>query len=290
MFSKNLSGINNLTNINNITATGDIETNTIELSPAIYLSGLTSNIQNQFNTISSNIIYNYNNQNNINTYNNSYLNSLSSYIVYKLPNIFHINNVYSYSYGTLPTVDFQSISGYLLMNFGIPAGATGATGATGPKGDTGSSADASSAKASTGLLGIMSGVGFAATGLSLGVLQTEIAGLITQVSQIEATILTMQSTINILSNYVEELQKKCRHIDANRDPTAVDVSSLNSQLNIKSHTLIGTSGKGTTQVTIDGTLNTKSDVKIQGNLIVYGSINYSNAPSKTVPPLIQFDF
>jgi prefoldin subunit 5 len=100
----------------------------------------------------------------------------------------------------------------------------------------------------------------------------------------------MQSTINYLSQYVEELQMKCRHIDANRNPAAISVSTLNSQLNIKSHTLIGTSGDGTTQVTIDGTLNTKSDVKIQGNLIVYGSINYSNAPSKTVPPLIQFDF
>jgi hypothetical protein len=71
MFSKHLSGINNLTNFNNITATGDIETNTIELSSAIYLSSLTSNIQNQFNTISSNIIYNYNNQNNINSYYNT---------------------------------------------------------------------------------------------------------------------------------------------------------------------------------------------------------------------------
>jgi prefoldin subunit 5 len=121
----------------------------------------------------------------------------------------------------------------------------------------------------------MSGVGFTATGLSLGVLQSEIAGIITQLSGLETTVLTMQSIINNLSQYIEELQKKCRHLDANRNPAATDISSINSQLNIKSNCLIGTSGDGKTQVTIDRTLNTKSDVKIQGNLIVYGSIYYS---------------
>jgi hypothetical protein len=226
---------------------------------------------------------------NLNGYNvNYYLNTISGSL-YNLPNIFKINNVYNYSYGTSPTVDLLTSSGNIYFNFGIPAGQIGATG---PQGPQGSSADASSAKASTGLLGIMSGVGFAATGLSLGILQSEIAGLITQVSQLQTTVLTMQSTINYLSRYVQDLQEKCKYLDADRQNNPnYKVSTIGSQLRIGSHCNIGyLEDTGTAEITINGTLETYNNVKIRGNLEVWGSINYSNAPSTTDNPLIQFDF
>jgi hypothetical protein len=255
-----------------------------------------NNDLNYYLTLSNTIYYNYSTQNNINTYNNSYLNSLSSYIIYKLPNIFKINNVYSYSYGISPTVDILTISGLILMNFGIPTGqtgatgATGSTGATGPQGDKGNKGndgDSTFATLQATAVGFSAASAYSAISLSLIELQAQITSLNATVIALSNSLNTLQAKVGWIVDDVNEEKKKTKYLDANRGD-GTDVSAINSQLVVKSHVLMGNNKKADTQVIIDGTLQTNSSVLIKGNLYVYGSINYSNAASTTVQPLIQW--
>lgn len=123
-----MSGLINLYGVNDINTSGNIHSNSYELSNALYFTGLSGNIQEQINrlmnynyiniitisgsysNVTNTVVNNYNTQNSIN---NNIYGSISG-AVFNISNIINNNQIYNNNINNYLTYYINSISGTIL--------------------------------------------------------------------------------------------------------------------------------------------------------------------------------